>query len=307
MSVAKKVWLITAAACVFLGLLIVFVNFMRIDFNFKELNRGTIEMRSEKISESFDRIRITGVDADVRILPAEDGDCRIDYSEGNGMECRISVSGGTLEVNRVDARKWYERFGVFFWEDSFITVYLPDKEYSELFAKTVSGDLELASGLAFGSAELISTSGEIECFAGVRNALSVKTVSGDMEVQNVSSASLDANTTSGEIHVQNIRAASFSLSSVSGDLSILNTVISGRISLKTTSGEIEFSDLDGEEIRIKSVSGDVEGSLLSGKNFVTTTTSGSVRVPASEASMPECEIKTTSGNIRITVSAPTSE
>lgn len=86
----------------------------------------------------------------------------------------------------------------------------------------------------------------------------------------------------------------------SGDMDFAGTV-SGQLQIKSTSGEIELGHTSCGAVKLATTSGDVRGSLLSRKNFITHTTSGSVHVPAPNASAVVCEITTTSGDIWITV------
>ena len=58
---------------------------------------------------------------------------------------------------------------------------------------------------------------------------------------------------------------------------------------------------DTGEICIRTGTGSVTGSLLSGKTFITGTTTGSIKVPKNDDNGGRCQISTTTGSIKITV------
>jgi DUF4097 and DUF4098 domain-containing protein YvlB len=85
-----------------------------------------------------------------------------------------------------------------------------------------------------------------------------------------------------------------------GDVTLTDTVASGNLRAETTTGDVTLTRADAATLHLKTTSGSVKGSLRTPKIFYTDTTSGSVDVPRStEGGI--CEIKTTSGDIRVTI------
>ena len=83
-------------------------------------------------------------------------------------------------------------------------------------------------------------------------------------------------------------------------MTLTDTVASGSIRAETTTGDVTLTRADAATLYLKTTSGAVTGSLLTPKIFYTDTTSGSVSAPKyTEGGI--CEIKTTSGDIRVTV------
>ncbi|MBR6812559.1 MAG: DUF4097 family beta strand repeat protein, partial [Oscillospiraceae bacterium] len=72
------------------------------------------------------------------------------------------------------------------------------------------------------------------------------------------------------------------------------------LSIETTTGDIELEHCNAATLYIKATTGDIKASLLSEKTFIASATTGDVRVPQG-GSGGECEIKTTTGDINVTV------
>lgn len=320
MKVAKRNLLIAAAATVAAGLLLCFGAFAAMGFDFSRLNTLTVETHTYTVEDPFVNLSVDGAECDVRLFPSEDGSCKVVCRESDKIDHTVKVVDGTLTIKRVDHRKWYEHIVGFHWGKMEVAIYLPESAYASLSVTSVSGDVEIPAGFSFGEAEVQSTSGDVRFLASVENGLSVKTVSGDLFVQNTAPKSLRARSTSGDVTVSSVQVgAELTIKTVSGDLSLSQITCgsidaettsgdvectalraSGSLRVKTVSGDVELRGCDGGTLWIKTTSGDVSGRLLTEKRFVTDTTSGRVRVP-NAASGGTCEVTTVSGDIEFTV------
>ena len=86
------------------------------------------------------------------------------------------------------------------------------------------------------------------------------------------------------------------LSTVNGDVELDEGLEAGRLSIKATSGDIRFTQVNCEQIVFKSASGDLEGSGIMG-SIHAETSSGDVRL---EGAMGAVRTGTSSGDIDIT-------
>lgn len=300
MSKAKRNALIIAVVFIVIGVLIALVATMLIDFDFSELTTGAVEKKTFEITEPFHSIRIEDTEYDVRIVSVSSSDeCRVEYGDSETAKHDIGVENGTLTVIRRDPRPWYYRIGIYVSDDVPVTLYMPQREYEDLYIKSVSGDVSVPEGFSFSAAELLSTSGDVSFCGDVTEALTLKTVSGNVYAKGLTESALTATTTSGKITLSDMTLEGLTASAVSGEIELTEVTVKGSAELEAVSGDIDFDGFDAERIKIETVSGDVEGSLLSAKNFVTDTTSGIVRVPLSDPSLGRCEIETTSGDIEI--------
>ena len=166
-----------------------------------------------------------------------------------------------------------------------------------LGGKTVDGDCTVAS------ADLETTSGSIVVTKATLQSLTAQTGSGSVIFEDLAvNEAIFAETTSGSIRMNRVTCGNLDAHAGSGAIKLTDTVVTGQIKVKTTSGAIRFQRADAATLSLKTTSGSVTGSLRTPKVFYTDTTSGSVDVPKSiEGGL--CEIKTTSGSIRLTIEA----
>ena len=130
--------------------------------------------------------------------------------------------------------------------------------------------------------------------------LKLHSVSGDVDVMGLRIDALTIDATSGEVGLEKLTLGSLDVESVSGDIELTDSVATGDVSIRTTSGEVELESADAANFSITSVSGDVKGSLRSGKTFDVRTVSGDVKLPQS-TSGGAFSASTTSGDVEIKV------
>ncbi|MBQ8403714.1 MAG: DUF4097 family beta strand repeat protein [Clostridia bacterium] len=303
MKTSKKLWTLAGVGLLILGLLLCAValaasgGFM----GFADMNIPSYNTNTYEITEDFKNIDIDEIESDVIFLPSSDGKCKITATESEEIYNEIKVVGDTLTVTRKDAREWYKKIGFVWWGDITLTVYLPEHEYGELLIKTVSGDIDLSHGFTFLTANVSSTSGDIDFPCSASEGLTINTTSGNINLKDVTvNAEATVKSVSGDIYLRSVNAYSLSLKTTSGDIEAASAIISGKLHAKSTSGDVEISASDAALAEIRTTSGDVECEFLTPKNITTDTSSGDIRVPSSIPASSSCQIKTTSGDIKVT-------
>ena len=171
----------------------------------------------------------------------------------------------------------------------------------ELTARNGSGSLTADGLTVAGAATVSSTSGRVEMENAAVGSLSVNVGSGSMKLEDLTvTDSLTVGTISGGLHLSRVTCGTLAMETTSGSIDLTDTTVTTHLQAKTTSGGIRFTRSDAATLNLKTTSGSVSGSLRTPKIFYTDTTSGSVDVPKStEGGL--CEIRTTSGSIRITI------
>ncbi len=290
------------------------------DFDIRSFTTMEYKTKTYDVNERFEDIKIVDTEYHVVIKKTDDGKCKVVSRDSDKIMHTVKVENDTLTVTRKDIRKWYERIGIFGWDsDMTVYVYLPDESYKKLYALSVSGNVTVEQGFEFGEAEAQSTSGNVD-FSSDAGELSLKTTSGDIEAKNIQASEISVKTTSGkieaenfssdkltvastsgDIEMKNVQTAAFTVKTTSGEIGLWSVVAEGDAYVESVSGEVTFESCDAANIRIKTVSGDIKGTLLSDKTFITSTTSGDFRLPQSVAGAGTCEIKTTSGDAKISV------
>lgn len=318
MKKSVKIALVVAACLVGVGILVLLAAAACIKFNFGIAfsHVGAGQTRTHESSNDFENVVIDVVESDVRVLRSSNGEFQVVCKESDRVYHEVYVEDGILCVTRTDTRRWFERFG--FYEMSVI-VYLPDECYGSIEASSNSGDVCVGEGLAFSSAQIKSTSGDVSFGAKTDGSVSLKTTSGEIEMRGCdvgtlviesTSGSAEASrvnvgdraeikTTSGNVGLSDVTAAELFAKSNSGEVELKNVIVSQNLEIKTTSGDIDMEDSDAYSLYIESTSGHVVGTLLSGKTYSVDTISGSVRVPSSTVGAGECRIRTNSGDVKI--------
>lgn len=103
----------------------------------------------------------------------------------------------------------------------------------------------------------------------------VKTLSGDIDVRDVTPVKMDINSTSGDIEIRHVTVDRLKLNTVSGDITGTH-IYSADTDVNTASGDIELEDSETGRIRLQSASGDITGSHVRGNAAAIGTGSGDV-------------------------------
>lgn len=303
MKTTRNVLIIIAAVCVAMGIVISAGAFAASGLNFLHWSdHNKYEEKTYYVSEDFEKVEITSVDADISIIPVDGAEARVECLSSERVTYSVEVENNILKIERHDDTKWWENIGFFINVPSFtVKVYLPVKCYAALSVVSVSGDISIEAGSTFIDVKLKTVSGDIASNAVITDGFNVSTTSGGLRASNITGASVSFQTTSGDAEMSDVAAESINISSVSGDVDFASVLATESFKIKTTSGDVYFGGCDADDISVKTVSGDVEGILWTDKSFDVHTVSGDIRVPGSVSSAPMCEISTTSGDVSIKV------
>lgn len=319
MSKATKLWLITAAALIFIGLLIFGGVMMELKWNFANLFTVKCETNTHEISENFTDLSIITDTADIAFLPAEDGQCKVVCHEEAKAKHTVSVEDGILSIRLVDDRKWYEHIGIGF-EPTKVTVYLPEAAYGSLLIKESTGDIDIAKDLSFESMDITVSTGDVVNRASASGMMKIKASTGDIHVENVAADSLDLSVSTGDItasgvtcvgdvtvkvstgkaYLTDVTCQDLTTTGNTGDLSLTKVVATGKFSIERSTGDVKFDACDAAEIFVKTDTGNIKGSLLSEKVFIYHSNTGKIDLPQT-TSGGKCEINTDTGDIKITI------
>ena len=263
--------------------------------------RGSTSLvtKNYPVSGSFSSVSVTEYYADVQLRASRDGSVSVTTRDTQDVTHTVQVVNGTLTISRPEPNLGQRIFHDDD-DDPTVIVYLPAGDYGSLTVNTTAGDIESAGQLNFASANLTSTVGDIDITGSVTQSLVCTTTTGDVEVNSPAAGAVQISTTTGDAELTGVSAQSLSIQTNTGDADLERTVAAGAIEISTTTGDIELERSDAASLTLSTTSGDVEGSLLTGKTFSASSTSGRVSVPASTAGAGACNVSTTSGNIRLT-------
>lgn len=320
MSNRTKKWIIIATSLIVLGLILFIAVMMVNQWDFAKLNTVKYESNTYQINEDFNNISLKTDTANILFVPSDDGICKVACYEQEKSKHSVSVNDGTLTINLVDVRKWYEHIINISIDEPKITVYLPKDEYAALLVKESTGSIEIPENFKFESIDISASTGGVKCYSSVAEFIKITTTTGDICVENVSTGSLDLSVTTGNViansitcegditvgvstgktDLTNVKCKNINSIGSTGGISLKNVIATEQFSIERSTGSVKFDGSDAAGIFVETSTGNVKGSLLSEKVFITETSTGDVSIPRSVTG-GKCEITTSTGDIKIEI------
>ncbi len=319
MKMTEKGWRKMGVSLVGVGLLVFVAAMLVLGFDFSKLSTMRYETNTYEISGDFSSIAINTDTTTIDFMLSKDESCQMVCYENEKVKHSATVKDGTLTIDAVDTRKWYDYIGLSFGTPH-MTVYLPKAQYASLLVTGSTGNINIPKDFAFETVDLSVSTGQVACYASAAEGMKIETSTGAIRVENVSVGALDLSVTTGSVKVSSIHCegdvniavstGKAELTDVSckglisrgktGDIILKNVIASDSISVKRSTGSVIFDGSDAAKIDVETSTGAVKGTLLSAKIFFAESKTGSIHVPKT-ATGGTCEIKTSTGNIQIEI------
>lgn len=320
MKQSKIVWLIVAGALVLLGAALFVAAMAANHWDFSKLNSTKYESRTVEIREEFQNISIRTETEDISFVLSDDGSCRVVFYETEQEAHTATVSDGTLSIELVEHKKWYDSFTFFSVESPKITVYLPQSKYRTLSIEGSTGDVSIPKEFHFAQLSASVSTGDVSCAASVSEALRVKTETGRIYLEKLSAGELELSSSTGRVELRSVECAGAlrvevstgrvelaelscrSLHSVgsTGDIRLDRVKAAEKMEITRSTGDVRLENSDAGELTIETDTGSVSGTLSSPKIFFTRSDTGSIHVPETTTG-GTCRITTDTGDIQISV------
>ena len=145
--------------------------------------------------------------------------------------------------------------------------------------------------------ELETVSGEMEVRDLSGSALDVESVSGDVDLDSIDSSDIDVQTVSGDVSANAVTGSESDYESVSGDMIIRGA--RGRIDVRTVSGRVELEASAVSDLETESVSGNLDARLApnTGASLSFSSHSGTLYLQLRVDETPRIRAETYSGGI----------
>lgn len=306
MTRTKRVLFMAAGAAVIIG-----VVFSGIGLSMLAKSGRNAGMKKIERNYSADQreVRLELDTADIQVYPAQGDEIILTYYDNERENYTVHAEGGVIAVTRAERKQWFEYLAVQFFDRSrACSVGIPAGYAGNLSLYTGTGDVEV-SGVS------------------LQKEMTVKAVTGDVQICSLSADKITAGITTGDIKVSDVRSASsLELAGVTGDLTVQDASSAGALNmkahtgdiclketsadaydLKLTTGDITFDNIQiGSAAAIASTTGDIRGTIGDSRNnyrVESNTTFGDIQIPQSPAAGEKSiDVKTVTGDIRIAFS-----
>lgn len=319
MNMKSKTWLIIAVILVVAGIIMFAAVMSEYNWDFSKLSTVKYVSNTYEVKNPFNRISIDVETTKIEFVLTDEDECRIDCYELEKLLHHASVQDGTLVINTTDTRKWYDYICISIGTPK-MTVYLPENQYKTLSIETDTGDVIVPSTISFENLEVNGDTSDVTCLASVSDTIDISVSTGEIKVEGITANRLNLSTSTGKINVSSVNVQNdidietdtgaviltdvtcenFKAEGDTGKIVLKNVIASGSLSVDNETGGVVFEHSDAAQISVKTSTGDVTGSLLTEKVFVTETSTGKISVP-NTTSGGKCEIKTSTGDIKITI------
>lgn len=299
MGKATKIWLVMAAVLVVAGCILFGSVMMMLRWDFSKLDTNKMVTNTYEVRGEFRRLSIEVDTAHIRFAVSENGNCRVESYGPQQVSYAVSVEDDILSIKTVDQRKWYDHLHFHFSAPE-LTVYLPKGSYDTLSLDGSAGNVEIPEDFQFENMLITVSTGRVSVMASVSDTMRVKTSTGDICVENVTADRLELSVSTGAIRLTNVSCQNLISKASTGDIVLRNVIAGERFTIKTTTGNVKFDRCDAHEISVSTDTGSVTGSFLTDKVFAAKSSTGKVDVPKTTTG-GTCEIKTNTGNIKLTI------
>lgn len=275
---SAKIWLLIAVFLVVIGGSI-FGGVMAVQkWDFSKLSVSKSEENEYVVTEAFQGISVVTDTAEVVLVPSQDGKTTVVCKETDKLKHSVRVEDGTLVIEPVDTRKWYDHIGFHFGTMK-VVISMPAGQYGAISVKSVTGNIRVEQVMAE-ELELTVSTGKV--------TVTDVTSAGDVKV----------NVSTGKTEMQGVRCKKLVSIGSTGNMTMTDVVAEEAFSIERNTGNVRFDGCDAAEIYVKTNTGDVTGTLLTEKIFYARTDTGKVDVPKT-AGGGKCEIETDTGDIRL--------
>ena len=230
-------------------------------------------------------VKVNLFSEDVTIEASDDSNVHVLYDREQMPDINVRMEGGCLTVSRDGEQKQQKRGCFFGLEGQNVTI----NSFSDL-------------GKLFRNLHMVVNLGNdgkvtLALPEGCAPDLDVRTLSGDINMEDVSAGEVTVSSTSGDISVEHVTATVLTASTTNGEVSVdlPEELTLERAELRTTSGDVE-ARLNALRCRVQSMSGDVslEGRI---READVGSVSGDVSL---RADLEQVSVKSVSGDVDVT-------
>ena len=327
---STKIILITASALLVGGMGITgaayaFSGFDPHIFTLRSKSAESYERKTAAVDQDFRNIKVDCKTEDIKFLPSPDGKISVEYSDCDKLKHNVNVNGDVLTITAEDDRSFpnFFVFNVSLGNETSdkiykpVYVYLPDgKEYGDISVRFSTGDIENGTKLVSDSMTVFTTTGDIELRDLESKTLDIGANTGDIKLENIKADTIKTTLTTGDTTIRNAETGKADFGTVTGEIN-LSSFGKGDLSIKYTTGSVDLKDVEAKTAIISGTTGDIEldgfkaddcvidlttgcvsGSVIGDYQYTTKINTGDIEVPGS-AGEAKMQITVKTGDIEI--------
>lgn len=269
-------------------------------FNLPKIASQEIETHTYDFSEEIKAVSVSTTISDVTLKPSDDGVTHVICEEIPSMKHTVEVKDGVLSVTSADDGSLRGKLSLL-GNNLSVTIMIPEGRLDSVDISATTGGVEL-TGVETGTLKLTNSTGSARLSGVKADTVDVSESTGSVRAENVEcSGKISVGSNTGSITLKDVNCGELSVSGKTGSAKLSNVTASGAIDVRLTTGSVALDKTDAGSLSIHTSTGSVKGTLRSGKEFRTSTTTGSVSVPQSTSGGGLCEITTTTGSIGIRI------
>ena len=311
--------LLLGAGLLLIGV-IIFVSVLAAnDWDYDNFGKRVYVRNEHIIEQNFNNFDFDIEDAHIQFFLSETDEIKVVCLEKEGLEHSVNVIDDTLCVKSSDNKTLLDYIQIDFNRPQ-IKVYLPTTEYNSLDINGDTGFVSIGDSWKFNEIDIEVSTGDIRCGAictgdveittstgkvfvwgfGIENNLSINTSTGGVFVDDIEvKGNIDIEVSTGKVELEEVKCLNLNIKASTGTTKLLNVNCLNKTIIKSSTGDVFFSNFNAEEINVNTSTGNVKGTIKSPLDYEASSDTGKVIVPLDQGSN-KCIINTDTGDIIIT-------
>jgi lia operon protein LiaG len=270
MNKTVKIVILSVIVAALVALVIVGVNVRhlayfshgRLMFGERQESQGAAQTQFDADTEGIQNIRLDFISEQIEVVVTNENKIRIEETSSSELSkddmMVCSVKGNTVVAESGLKDEWMDFFDFMDYQDIKVTLYLPSAYQNDLTLSTVSGTINTQDVKA-AKLSANTTSGTIDVDGAQSDKLDLDSISGAIMVTGGRFETVTANTVSGEVRAEAERINDFDADSTSGAVNISVNEMPARVKINTVSGSatVAIPENDGFTLKYDTVSGGV--------------------------------------------------
>ena len=219
--------------------------------------------------------------ADFDLVASKESTYKVIVEEREKEYYTVNVENDKLVIESVDTRKWYENIFELNFRRMKVTVLAPASAFGEAEFTSSTGTIHIPNDFSFKNLHIRCSAGYINLDTQAEEGINIEASTGN----------IDAKVTTQDL----------TIGATTGRITLRDTVLTRHMYIHASTGRITLNDCDAKSLNLETSTGNIDAILLSPKEFEVITSTGKVHIPPSVENEGFCRVRTTTGNINISI------